>query len=159
MTFDPSVAGLARDLMTVVWQTDGGTPAKPVGLWCKVDIATTAWSRIWPSENEAWFDVTITDGAIKNFGDHRRLRVHGLGPLVSIESTGLVGGTHLQLAFADASSIQDGTPATGTSNVRTVRNPADNSWIYPMWCPQDSIVTVGLLTDSGSSVFWKTGGV
>lgn len=48
ITIDPSAVGLARDIFTIVWQDNTETPAKPIGLWVKINTADTAWSKIWP---------------------------------------------------------------------------------------------------------------
>lgn len=64
--------------------------------------------------DEEWFEVTITNGIIAGFGDHRKLLVNGTGPLIGIESVGLTSGTKLDLTFVNAVAIQPNTE-TGAS--------------------------------------------
>jgi hypothetical protein len=106
--------------------------------------------------SEEWFDVTIVDGVIANFGTHRSLRVHGAGPLVGIDTATSTGGTRLLLAFVDATSITaDGTPSSGA---RILTEKQGGSTYNDMGIPAESIITLALLTDSGSASFWKFAG-
>jgi hypothetical protein len=106
--------------------------------------------------SEEWFDVTIVDGVISGFGDKRNLRVHGAGPLVGIDTTTSTGGTRLLLAFVDATSITaDGTPSSGA---RILTEKQGEATYNDMGIPAESIITLALLTDSGSASFWKFAG-
>jgi hypothetical protein len=101
---------------------------------------------------EDWFDVTIVDGVISDFSDHRHLRVHGAGPLVGIDTTTSTGGTHLSLSFVeDVTITAAGTPTSGaqikTKKLGSVYQNADAA--------ADAIVGVALMTDSGSLKFWQ----
>jgi hypothetical protein len=105
---------------------------------------------------DAWFDVTIVDGVIADFGTHRHLRVHGAGPLVGIDTSTCGGADSLTLAFKDAASITGaGAPSSGAP----IYTEQQGTGTYQaMGCPANSIVLVVLIVDSGSSTFWKYSG-
>ena len=118
-------------------------------------ISTTTHS----APDEAWYDITIVDGVISDFGTHRRLRVHGAGPLVGIATTGLVGGVQLMLSFVDGLTITAaGSPSSGAA-IMTEKQGTGSYSGNDLGCPVDSVASVALITDSGSATFWKyTGG-
>ena len=106
--------------------------------------------------DDGWYDVTIVDGVISGFGDHRKLRVHGTGPLVGIDNTNLVGGTDLTLSFVATTTITAaGTPSSGAPIM--TEKEGTGTW-QNMGCPADSPIYVVLMTDSGSMAFWKYAG-
>lgn len=99
-----------------------------------------------PVVDESWYDVTLVSGCIPNFGDHRRLKVHGTGPLVGIDATGLSVGAQLTLSFADAMIITiNGTPTTGAA--------IDNAKHANVGTHVSDILTAYL--DSGTAIYWR----
>jgi hypothetical protein len=104
---------------------------------------------------DGWFDVWVVGGVISGFGDHRHLRVHGTGPLVGIDQTGLVGGASLTLSFVDGLTITAaGTPSSGAP----LKTKKLGSVYQDKACPADSIAFFALMTDSGTSAFWQYSG-
>jgi hypothetical protein len=105
---------------------------------------------------DAWFDVTIVDGVIADFGTHRHLRVHGAGPLVGIDTSTCSGADALTLFFTDDASITGaGTPSSGAP----VYTEQQGTGTYQsVGCPVNSIVFVTLMPDDGTTTFWKYSG-
>lgn len=48
ISFDPSSVGKSSSIFTIVWQSDGATPARPIALWLKNDSGDTNWVQLWP---------------------------------------------------------------------------------------------------------------
>lgn len=91
----------------------GLTMPKPQGLPPLID------------PNADLFPVTIVNGVISGFGDHRRLLVSGTGPLLAIESAGMTNNEHLDLFFANGVQIQaNGTAPSGTGAIITYKGTA-----------------------------------
>jgi hypothetical protein len=97
--------------------------------------------------DEDWFDVTVVDGVIPAFGSHRKLRVHGTGPLVGIVADGL-RACQLTVLFADAMQITvNGSPSSGA--------PIENAEATNVGADVKAILMLYLFTDSGTSTFWR----
>lgn len=104
--------------------------------------------------DESYFPVTIdANGAISGFGSHRNLLVSGAGPLISIDTTGLVGGVTLDLTFKDATTVTgNGTPVTG-AKIFTTRD-ADGNYM-DLAAPVNALLSVKLRSDAGTEAFWQ----
>lgn len=142
------------------------TSTTPVTLHMKYN-ATNAVRVVMPKSivdgqtssavDESFFPVTIdSNGAISGFGTHRNLLVSGAGPLISIDTTGLVAGVTLELTFKEATTVTgNGTPVTG-AKVLTTKNAAGT--YLNMNAPVNSMLTFKLRSDSGAVVFWQYSG-
>lgn len=58
VTVNPSSAGLARGVFTIVWQ-DYGSPIRPVAIWVKYNTGSRNWSKIWPVDMPAADDHLV----------------------------------------------------------------------------------------------------
>lgn len=108
--------------------------------------AATTTAPIKP--DEAWYVVTVVDGVISNFGNHRKLRVRGTGPLVGIDTSSMTGPGPLTLSFVDSMGLTiDGAPTSGAP----ITHEDGNSFQVDA----GSVQTAYLINDSGSSVYWR----
>lgn len=98
--------------------------------------------------DEAWYSVTVVDGIISGFGDHRKLRVRGTGPLVGIATTGLVGGVQLSLSFVDGMDVTINGSPTGAAQLKNAEGQSAHA-------DAGSVSTVFLMTDDGATAYWR----
>lgn len=98
--------------------------------------------------DESWYSVTVVDGIISGFGDHRKLRVRGTGPLVGIDTTGLVGGVQIILSFVTGMDVTvDGSP-TGAAPIKNAEGLSTHA-------DAGTASTVYLMTDDGTTAYWR----
>lgn len=97
------------------------------------------------ASDEEWFNVWIVEGVISSFGAHRRLRVHGEGPLLGIDASTSYSGTQLTLLFAEETSIvASGTPPRGKAiSLKKIGGVGQD-----LSCATDDIIFVALLIDN-----------
>ena len=98
--------------------------------------------------DEAWYVVTVVDGVISNFGDHRKLRVRGTGPLTGIATTGLVGGVGLTLSFVDGMDVTVNGSPSGAAPLKNAEGQSAHA-------DAGSVSQVYLMTDDGTSAYWR----
>ena len=98
--------------------------------------------------DEAWYLVTVVDGVISGFGDHRRLRVRGTGPLVGIATTGLVGGVGLALSFVEGMDVTVNGSPSGAAPLKNAEGQSAHA-------DKGSVLQVYLMTDDGTSAYWR----
>jgi len=98
--------------------------------------------------DEAWYLVTVVDGIISGFGDHRRLRVRGTGPLVGIATTGLVGGVGLALSFVEGMDVTVNGSPSGAAPLKNAEGQSAHA-------DKGSVLQVYLMTDDGTSAYWR----
>lgn len=105
------------------------------------------------SPDEDWFDVTIVGGLISGFGDHRRLRVHGAGPLQAISIGGLGSAANLLLHFVADTVISANDAVTGGAGIITSKD--GETEYQDRFYPADTFISMALIA-SGTVIYWKT---
>jgi hypothetical protein len=103
--------------------------------------------------DEDWFDVTIVGGLISGFGTHRRLRVHGTGPLQAISIGGLGSAANLLLHFVADTVISANDSVTGGAGIITSKD--GEAEYQDRFCPADTFASM-ILIASGTVIYWKT---
>jgi hypothetical protein len=111
--------------LTLCCSTDSTTPivlsvkynSPQHGTYVRIPVAVSTTTTATPAAaaDEDYSDVTITNGVIAGFGSHRKLRVHGSGTLLAIETAGQPANPRIDCLFKDAVTITadaTGIPAT-----------------------------------------------
>jgi len=102
-----------------------------------------------------FYDVTISDGGISGFTNHRTLRVSGGGPLVGIDADGLGNGEPITLSFISDTEVT----GMGSTGLVPIQGPWDQgSYLSSFTVPANEEIELRYISDDGTPFFKFTRG-